>query len=172
MGDKAGDLAEQTANRLFVCFFADGPKWDNFVLTLALPAGISNYRPFRYGDHRVSNGVLEWLRLPLASEEPATGERDRSAAGPRRSRCQGQLLAGGPGRDRGPARARGTASPAVGIPPSPIRSSAGQTMEASETKHHALRPRCSPRCQDRQAPGRRGAPPGGSRLAPVDPKCR
>ena len=47
----------EPAERLCVSFFADGPRWDNFVLTLALPDGMSNIRPFRYGEHRLSQSV-------------------------------------------------------------------------------------------------------------------
>jgi hypothetical protein len=43
---------------LYLAFFGDGPKWDNFVLTTALPRGMSNGRPFRYGDHRIAQDVL------------------------------------------------------------------------------------------------------------------
>jgi hypothetical protein len=49
------------AESLYVAFFGDGPKWDNFVLTLAAPQGLSNFRPFRYGDRRVAPDVLSDL---------------------------------------------------------------------------------------------------------------
>jgi hypothetical protein len=60
---------------LYVAFFGDGPKWDNFVLTLAPPNGVSNYRPFRYGDNRVAQDVLTEIGTGAGqiklSQEPA-----------------------------------------------------------------------------------------------------
>lgn len=56
-----GDPGGLAGKRLFVCFFGDGPKWHNFVLTLALPPGLSNVRPFRYGDNRIAPDVLAEL---------------------------------------------------------------------------------------------------------------
>jgi hypothetical protein len=51
-------VATSDGSPLSLAFFGDGPKWDNFVLTLSLPSGVSNYRPFRYSDHRVAPDVL------------------------------------------------------------------------------------------------------------------
>jgi hypothetical protein len=53
---------------VYVGFFGDGPKWDNFVLTLAPPAGVTNHRPFRYGDNRVASDVLRDIATPAGSE--------------------------------------------------------------------------------------------------------
>lgn len=44
---------------LFLCFFGDGPHWDNTPLVPAYPSGYSYSRPFRYRDRWVHREVLE-----------------------------------------------------------------------------------------------------------------
>lgn len=59
---------------VYLCFFGDGPKVDNFVLTLSTPPGISNFRPFRYRDERVAPDVLEDMKSTDALA-PFEGQR-------------------------------------------------------------------------------------------------
>jgi hypothetical protein len=46
---------------LYLSFFGDGPKWDNFVRLAAYPPGFSYFRPFRYRDERIHPELLERL---------------------------------------------------------------------------------------------------------------
>ncbi len=43
---------------LYLGFFGDGPKWDNFARLGAYPSGFSYLRPFRYQDKRIAPNVL------------------------------------------------------------------------------------------------------------------
>lgn len=45
--------------KLCLCYFGDGPLWDNTVLVPAYPSGFSYPRPFRYRKKWVENELLE-----------------------------------------------------------------------------------------------------------------
>lgn len=47
-------------SQLYLCFFGDGPLWDNIVRVPAYPKGFTYFRPFRYRD--------EWIQTTLLKE--------------------------------------------------------------------------------------------------------
>lgn len=49
---------QASMGQLFLCFFGDGPLWDNVVLVPAYPSGYSYFRPFRYRDAWVQPDLL------------------------------------------------------------------------------------------------------------------
>jgi len=47
-------------SQLFLCFFGDGPRWDNILLVPSYPSSYSYPRPFRYRD--------KWIQADLLNE--------------------------------------------------------------------------------------------------------
>lgn len=46
-------------NQLYLCFYADGPLWDNVIHIPAFPRGFSYLRPFRYRDAWIQPSLLK-----------------------------------------------------------------------------------------------------------------
>lgn len=51
-------------SQIALCFFADGPRWDNIIRIAAYPVGYSYTRPFRYRDERIQPALLRTLSDP------------------------------------------------------------------------------------------------------------
>jgi hypothetical protein len=54
---------------LFLCFYGDGPLWDNILLIPGYPSDHSYLRPFRYRDAWVQNSLLAEIRDEKAREK-------------------------------------------------------------------------------------------------------
>lgn len=46
-------------SQLYICFYADGPLWDNVIHIPAYPRGFSYFRPFRYRDAWIQPTLLK-----------------------------------------------------------------------------------------------------------------
>ena len=54
---------DSNMSTLFLCFNGDGPYWDNILLLPAYPSGYSYFRPFRYRDKWIQQGLLEEIKV-------------------------------------------------------------------------------------------------------------
>lgn len=67
---------------LVLSFYGDGPKWENFVHLPAFPSGCSYFRPFRYRDEWLEEGLLDRLKTDwkaVGRTELLVGSRFKSA---------------------------------------------------------------------------------------------
>lgn len=58
---KLSDISKKFDDKdshIFLCFFADGPKWDNIQQIPAYPTGYSYFRPFRYRNKWIDKLLL------------------------------------------------------------------------------------------------------------------
>jgi hypothetical protein len=62
-------LVEQDVKGLALCFYGDGPLWQNALQALSFPPGYSYSKPFRYKDNWVQSGLQDLMRShPLGFE--------------------------------------------------------------------------------------------------------
>lgn len=59
---------------LFLCFYGDGPMWDNVTMVPGFPSGCSYLRSFRYRDSWIQNELREKMKNGQKSDKQAFGD--------------------------------------------------------------------------------------------------